>query len=392
MRISLQNSTFYNESEMKKSLCYFIENAEILSMSEYCEKAESKFSQKQGRAHSIMVNSGSSANLILIQALLNLGRLSPGDKVAVSALTWSTNIMPIIQLGLTPILVDCETTSLNVESETLLKAYAQYPDIKALFITNVLGFCSDLDLIVEICEANDIILLEDNCESLGSVYRGNLLGNFGLASTFSFFVGHHISAIEGGMVCTGDRDLANELVKVRAHGWDRNLPADSQALLRKKHSVSEFYAKYTFYDLGFNVRPSEINGFIAYMQLDYWDEIVTKRANNFEVISNVLSTDERLLHVRGANMDVVSNFAFPLVAKDSSYAEELRSYLSCRGFEVRPMISGSMGRQPFFKKYSRYEFSTPNADLIHANGFYFGNHPGFTHEDLNFILETLATL
>jgi len=190
--IKLQKSTFFNEEDTKKKLCEFIKQARFLSMGEECKKFEDNFSKKQGRKYSVFVNSGSSANLLLIQALLNINRFKKGDIVAVSALTWPTNIMPLIELGLQPILVDCEVDSLNISTRTLKDALEIQPNIKAFFLTNTLGLADDISEIAIFCSDKKIILLEDNCESLGSIIDGKLLGNFGLASTFSFFVGHHI--------------------------------------------------------------------------------------------------------------------------------------------------------------------------------------------------------
>src|SRR3990167_10861047 len=196
--IKLIKSSFYNEAETKQRLVEFISRAEILSMGTECKKFEKAFAEKQQRKHAVFVSSGSSANLLLIQALLNLGKLNKGDVVGVSSLTWATNVMPIIELGLTPLAIDCEVNTLNISPEKLNSAI---PKINALFLTNVLGFSDRIDKIKEICREKNIIFLEDNCESLGSQVNGNLLGNFGLASTFSFFVGHHMSTIEGGMIC-----------------------------------------------------------------------------------------------------------------------------------------------------------------------------------------------
>ena len=194
MNVKLIKSTFYNEESTKKALAIFLSNSSTLSMGEECFKFEKSFSHWHKRNHSIFVNNGSSANLILIQALLNLGRLKLGDKVGFSAVTWPTNVMPIMQLGLIPVPIDCELDTLNISPEILQKSIHQ---IKALFITNVLGFSDELVKISELCKNNNVILLEDNCESLGSQCHGQLLGNFGLGSTFSFYVGHHFSTIEG---------------------------------------------------------------------------------------------------------------------------------------------------------------------------------------------------
>jgi len=193
-------------------------------MNKECKKFENNFSKFQKRKYSVFVASGSSANLLLIQSLLNIGELKKGDSVGVSALTWSTNIMPLIQLGLNPVLIDCEIDTVNV---SLRKIRGE--NIDALFLTNALGFCSDIDEIKKYCEKNKILLIEDNCESLGSEYKGKMFGNFGKASTFSFFVGHHLSTIEGGMVCTDDEELYNNLLIARIHGWSRNLSKEKKS-------------------------------------------------------------------------------------------------------------------------------------------------------------------
>jgi len=217
--IKLIKSTFYNEEDTKRKLCSFILNSKKLSMGDECKKFEENFAKFQERKYGVFVSSGSSANLLLIQVLLNTGKLKKGDKVGVSTLTWPTNIMPLIQLGLKPVLIDCEIETLNT-SLSKIEIY----NIDALFLTNALGFCSDIDKIKEYCENKDILFIEDNCESLGSEHKGIKLGNFGLASTFSFFTGHHLSTIEGGMICTDNEELYENLLISRAHGWLRNLP------------------------------------------------------------------------------------------------------------------------------------------------------------------------
>jgi CDP-6-deoxy-D-xylo-4-hexulose-3-dehydrase len=170
--IKLIKTTFYNEKDTKKKLCDFITSADQLSFGEQCQKFEEKFAKWQKRKHCIFVNSGSSANLAIIQALLNLGKIKKGDYIGFSALTWSTNSMPIIQLGLKAVPVDVELNTLNVSSKKFKETIKKYP-LKMLFITNLLGFCDDLDEIKRICDQRKIILIEDNCESLGTKYKGN---------------------------------------------------------------------------------------------------------------------------------------------------------------------------------------------------------------------------
>lgn len=389
--IKLQKSTFFKEDETKKRLCEFITGAKKLSMGDECVKFEVSFTSKQKRKYAVFVNSGSSANLLLIQSLLNIGRLKKNDIVAVSPLTWATNIMPIIQLGLQPLLVDCEIRSLNVSSRTFKKALEIEPNIKCLFITNTLGFCDDISEINNLCEENGILFLEDNCEGLGSSVNGRLLGNFGFASTFSFFVGHHLSTIEGGMICTDDEELHYALVMSRSHGWDRNLPGEYQKNLRKKNNVSDFYSTYTFYDLAYNLRPTEISGFLGNIQINYWDEMINKRFNNFIFLSDAVRANQDIFPIDVGYMETVSSFAMPVILRDKQLLNFYIDKFNKNKIEIRPMIAGNIAEQPFFKKYVvNIKDRQPNAEFIHSHSFYFGNNPELTDKDLNLLKEILT--
>lgn len=387
--IKLQKSSFHNEKDTKEKLCDFISGAAILSMGEQCRKFEEAFSEKQKRKYSVFVNSGSSADLVLTQALLNVGLLKKNDIVGVSALTWPTNIMPLIQLGLHPFLIDCELKTLNVSPKTFKCALEVEPNIKALFNTNTLGHADDIAGIAQLCQERGILFLEDNCESLGSVVKGINLGNWGLASTFSFFVGHHLSTIEGGMVCTDDAELYDQLVMVRAHGWDRNLRSDSQKDLRSKFKIDDFYAKYTFYDLAFNVRPTEINGFLGNIQINYWDEIVRARFKNFVLFHDEILKNNELVDLKYDHMDLVSSFAIPVIVKNIDYIHKYMNRFTEAAVEIRPMIAGNMARQPFYRKYIVSPGLQPNAEFIHRNSFYFGNNAEFSEFEINVLSRLL---
>lgn len=225
--IPLMKNAFLNEDATKRALADFILHAGKLSMDVECGRFERKFAAYQGRREAVLFNSGGSANLAMLQALRNLGRLKQGDRVGFSALTWSTNTMPIIQMGMIPVAVDCDMRTMNVMSGTLEQRLAQ-TDLQALFLTNALGFTGDIDRVRSVCTERGILLIEDNCESLGTALDSDKAGNRGVASTFSFFVAHHISTIEGGMACTDDEGLAEMFRIVRANGWDRNLTPEQQ--------------------------------------------------------------------------------------------------------------------------------------------------------------------
>ena len=386
--IPLIKSTFYNEKATKDTLCKFIKKSEKLSIGVECKKFEHNFAKYQGRKHCVLVNSGSSANLALIQSLLNLGRVKKGDFVGFSAITWSTNVMPLIQLNLKPIPLDVELDTLNVSSKTLLQTLKKYP-LKMLFITNLLGFCDDIDEIATVCKQKKIILIEDNCESLGTVYGGKKLGNFGLASTFSFYVGHHMSTIEGGAICKDNEDLEAMLHLVRAHGWDRNLTENKQLKIRNKHNVnSTFYSRYTFYDLGYNLRATEINGFIGNLQIKYLNEIIEKRNNNFfKMALPIYNATKKYYPIKYNHIDFLSNFAIPVICRTKEIRNELVE--KCKDkIEIRPIVGGDMVMQPFFRKYISYanNFINPNAKLIHEQGLYFGNNPELTEKEIKEII------
>jgi CDP-6-deoxy-D-xylo-4-hexulose-3-dehydrase len=387
--IPLMKHAFLNEYETKKALSNFIMQADRLSMDSKCAEFERVFSKKQGRKDGILFNSGGSANLAILQALKNLGRLKDGDEVGFSALTWSTNTMPIIQMNMVPVPIDCEPITLNVMSHNLLERLEE-TDLKAFFITNVLGFTGDLDEITRICKEKNIIIIEDNCESLGTELSYGKAGNFSIGASFSFFVAHHMSTIEGGMICTDDTDLAEMLRIVRANGWDRNLNAGQQLKWRKRFNIaSEFEAKYTFYDLGFNMRPTEITGFLGLYQMQFLDDNIKTRERNYLRLEKIIGNNDDLLLLKHDHIKILSTFAFPVVCKSPELREKYLSQFSGAGIEIRPMIAGNMQKQPFYSKYTSKQYSLPGTDFIHSNGFYCGNYPELSDADIETISSCL---
>lgn len=386
--IKLIKSTFYKEKLTKDRLCAFIQRADQLSIGEHCADFEKKFSGWQGRKYSTMFNSGSSANLALMQAIVNMGRIKSGDGVGFSAVTWATNVMPLITMGTKPIPIDIESNTLNISPKKVEEAYKKF-NFKCLFITNLLGYCDDIGGIKKFCKKNSIILLEDNCESLGSEYHNIKLGNFGLASTFSFFAGHHMSTIEGGMVCTDDKEMDTMLRIVRSHGWDRHLHPEEQARLRKKHDVNEFYGKYTFYNIGYNLRPTDIQGFLGTEQLKYLDVIVDKRQKNYRQLEAIYSNPD-FIRMNTGGLTKISNFAFPLICKTSILRDKYMRLANKAKIEIRPIVAGSINNQVFFKKYVNKKNPLINAELVHNQGFYFGNNPELTEKEIKFIISTFS--
>lgn len=383
--IKLIKSSFYNEDQTKKELCDFIMNVEQVSFSKYCKEFEQKFAAWQWSKYCVFVNSGSSANLIILQTLLNTGKLKRWDKVGFSALTWATNVMPIIQLGLVPIPIDVELDTLNVSLDTL-KQIAPENSLKGLLITNLLWWCDNLDEIDSYCAENNIILLEDNCESMGSIYKGKKLWNYGLMSSFSTYVWHHMSTIEWGMVCTDDEELYKMLMMVRAHGWDRNMSPEDQKKMREKHNVSNgLHASYAFYTLGYNVRPTEINGFLWCIQMQYIDEIVAIREKNFKEFITCINNNKDFISLRYDHMQLLSNFSIPLICTSKKVLEKYIQKFEAAGVEIRPIVGWDMTQQIFWKEIYGENTSETHAKYIHDTGFYFWNSPEYTQEEIDIL-------
>lgn len=375
-------STFFDEERTKELLADFIRKSTRLSMGERCAQFEREFAAFQERKYAVLVSNGSAANLDLIQSLINLGRLKQGDKVGVSALTWATNVMPLLQLGLVPVAVDCSVDHLNVTAEELKK---HIKELKAFFITNVLGFCGDIDAIKNLCDEHGVILIEDNCESLGTRYKGKLLGNYGVASTCSFFVGHHLSTIEGGIICTDDEELYHMMVMVRAHGWDRGLPVDLQKKLRAEHGVDDFHARYTFYESAYNLRATDITGFLGSLQLPMLEATILKREANFKRFHEAVSKRSDLFYpLKADHIERVSNFSMPVVTRSTTVLQQMIEKFEKAGVEIRPVIAGNIAAHPFWKK-ALGPVNLPNADLVHAQGFYFPNNPELTTEEVDLL-------
>jgi CDP-6-deoxy-D-xylo-4-hexulose-3-dehydrase len=389
--IPLMKNAFLREQETRRALAEFILSDDRLSMGEQCRLFEEAFAALQGRRYAVLVNSGSSANLLLMQSLKNLGLLHAGDKVGFSALTWSTNVMPIIQMGFEPVPIDCEVNTLNASSRTLRERVRDVP-MRAFFITNALGFAGDLEEIREVCRKHEIILIEDNCEALGTELPGGKTGNFGLAASFSFFVAHHLSTVEGGMLVTDNPQLATMFRVARANGWDRNLPAAEQVRIRREFDVaSELYAKYTFYDLGFNFRPTEITGFLGLRQLELLGENIAARQRNFREIEAIINEQPAFIAIEHSHIAAVSPFAMPFICRDTACFNKYTMAFAGAGIEIRPMIAGNMQRQPFYRKYvPGGDHALPNAEFIHRCGFYCGNYPELSRADLDTIVSCLT--
>tara|TARA_B100001769_G_C22066783_1_gene573993 strand:+ start:236 stop:1390 length:1155 start_codon:yes stop_codon:yes gene_type:complete len=338
---------------------------------------EEKFSKWLGRKYSVFCNSGSSANLLMLSALQQGGYLK-NNKVVVPSVAWATDLAPVIQLGLDPTLCDSNFNDLSVDLYHLEQIFKEQSPSVLMFVS-VLGLVPDMDKVVELCNKYDVILLEDTCESMGCEYRGRKLGTFGSMSSFSTFFGHHISTIEGGLISTDDKKLYELLVSIRSHGWDRDLSTETQNKLQKDWGVSEFNSLYTFYYSGFNLRSTDLQAYIGLTQIDKLKDWGERREYNYNLYQELI--ENNYWKPKTQEHSFTSNFAYPVIHPErNTIVEKLR----VNKVEVRPMICGSMGTQPFYaKEYGVLKL--PNVTDIDEFGFYVPNHPKLTIEQIKFI-------
>jgi CDP-6-deoxy-D-xylo-4-hexulose-3-dehydrase len=345
---------------------------------------ETKWSNWLGTKYSVFVNSGSSANLLMLYALRVLKRMK-NDKVCVPSLCWATDLSPVLQLNMTPLLIDCNLDNLSVDLDHLEEIFInEHPSV--LLLVSVLGLSPDMEKIVELCNKYDVILLEDNCESQGTKYNDIKLGNFGLMSSFSTYFGHTMSTIEGGVISTNDDEVYHTLLQLRSHGWDRDLPKTKQNDLREEWEISEFSSLYTFYIPGFNLRSTDLQAYIGLLQLNKVDQMINNRAENFQYYKSKL--EGKVWFPKTFKNEFTANFALPFIAKTPQDRENLIKELTDNNITCRPLISGSMGTQPFYKKIYG-ENILPNCSIIDKRGIYVPNHDKLTKEDIDTICNIL---
>jgi CDP-6-deoxy-D-xylo-4-hexulose-3-dehydrase len=255
-----------------------------------------------------------------------------------------------------------------------------------LLLVSVLGLSPDMDSIVELCKKYDVILLEDNCESQGTKFKGTKLGNFGLMSSFSTYFGHTMSTIEGGVITANDEEIYNMLLQLRSHGWDRDLSESKQQELRKEWGVSNFSALYTFYVPGFNLRSTDLQAQLGIQQLLKVDGMINNRFQNFLYYKSKL--EGKTWFPKTFSDEFTSNFAIPVITKSSEDKENLIKELEENNIACRPLISGSMGTQPFYKKLYG-ENKLPNCSIIDDRGVYVPNHDKMTKEDIDRVCSIL---
>jgi CDP-6-deoxy-D-xylo-4-hexulose-3-dehydrase len=362
-----------------KKLISWLETNPKLTKGELTVEFEKMWSKWLGVKYSVFVNSGSSANLAAVYSLILSGKLK-NNKIVVPAVSWVTTVTPAIQLGMEPIMCECDMGNLGLDINHL-KQIIKEENPSTIILVHVLGIPNHMNEIIQLCNENNILLIEDTCESIGSEYENKKLGTFGDLSTFSFYFGHHMSTIEGGMISTNDEELYHILLSIRSHGWDRDLPEEKQKLLREKYNVNNFRSLYTFYYPGFNLRATDLQAFIGLEQLKKIDIIVNNRHKNFIRYKNEIIND--FWNILPPKNSFVSNFSFPIITKNiKSLTEELIN----NNIECRPLICGSINEHPFW--YERFgKQNLPSSKLVHEFGLYLPNNHQMTDEEISKVIK-----
>ncbi len=376
-----------------------------ITLGPYGDKLEKGLADYIGVKEAILVNSGSSANLISISALMSdqvEDRILPGDEIITPALTFPTTFAPIIQNGLIPVVVDCELGTYNIDTNKLAEAVS--PKTKAMIIPHTLGNPCDMDKIMEICTDYDLFLIEDACDAFGAKYDGKFVGTFGDFSTLSCYPAHHISMGEGGAIFTNDGDLAKIARSMRDWGRDCYCRGDVsfsgacgkrfEYKIKLENQVIDYDHRYVYSNIGYNLKPTDIQAAMGLAQLKKANLFVEKRNLNFNRIYEGLKNYEDLFILpHWIKKAEPSWFAFPITIRPGSKfsRKEILKFLENANIETRLIFAGNILRQPAFKDVKcRVIDGLDNSDLVMSNAFFIGVYPGLDVERISYILEKIG--
>ena len=346
---------------------------------------ERAFADHVGSKHAIMVNSGSSANLLGLAVLSSPslpGALRPGDEVIVPAVTWSTTLAPILQHGCVPVLVDVDQRTLNMRPEDL--EAARSAKTRAIMPVHLLGNPIAMGAVMEFARKHDLWVIEDTCESLGSEVDGRQVGTFGDLGAYSFYFSHHITTIEGGMLVTDDDTMADLARSIRAHGWTRDM-TDRAELEAANPWIDP---RFLFVHIGYNLRPMEIQAAFGLVQIRRLSEFNDqRRANAAYLLSRLADLSDELEFVAEQEGGRSTWFGFAVLTKDAATRKALSDHLEARRIATRPIVAGNLAVQPAFRDNPHRTVGTlRNATRIGERGLFVGNHPSLTTEHLDHIV------
>ncbi len=358
------------------------------SMGENVAQFEREFAEYIGSKFAVMVNSGSSANLALLSAcrFANNQKLQPGDEIIVPAVSWSTTYYPVSQIGCVLKFVDIDIDTLNIDISKIEEAIT--PKTKAILVVNLLGNPANWDSLKAIAELHNLILLEDNCESLGAEFGGKKAGTFGLGGTFSTFFSHHISTMEGGLIATDDLEIYQTMKSIRAHGWTRDLPPENHVFNKTGDKWDDLFR---FVIPGYNLRPLEMEGAIGSCQLKKLPSFIEARRENAIYFKNQIACFESFRTQKEIGRSSWFGFSIILEGRMQGKRKQLVAELEKAGIESRPIVTGNFTRNPVIKHLEHASIpELPSANLIHDHGLFVGNHHFNLKKEIDLLLEVLS--
>ena len=360
------------------------------TMGEDVKQFEADFAKFTGNKYCVMVNSGSSANLLAIAAMFlkKENPLKRGDEVIVPAVSWATTYYPLYQYGLKLKFVDVDKDTLNFDLNELKKAITD--KTRLIFAVNLLGNPNDYDVINELIKDKNIYLLEDNCESLGGIYKGKQLGSIGLMGTYSTFFSHHMATMEGGLVGTDDEELYHILLSIRSHGWTRHLPETNKLCTKSKNAFDE---SFRFILPGYNVRPIEMMGAIGIEQLKKLPEFLRYRRENAKYFKELFQNDDRFIIQKEIGTSSWFGFSFLINENSNIKRENVIKALTEANIDTRPIVAGNFARKEVVKWFD-YEIQgdLKNSDYVDKNGFFVGNHQFDIKDKLDYLKDVLKRI
>jgi len=361
----------------------FILTSSRLTQGPEVRKFEDKWSEWLGVKHSLFVTSGSTANSLLVSAWKDLNDIPDGAKVIVPACTWVTNIAPIIQNNLTPVFCDINLKDFSFDITALETIAREYSDIRGIFVTHLLGFPAQVEKFHKLFP--DVDILEDVCESHGAyLANGDRAGTYDVGGTFSFYFGHHMTTVEGGMVSTNNTELYDLMRMKRSHGLAR----ESTHFDAYKKIYSDINPQFLFVTDGYNFRNNEIGAVLGQSQLKRLNSMIAKRNENYRSFFHLLLDHEDLFHLPTWNIRM-SSFCFPLVSRSVETHNRLQELLKEYRIDYRPVVGGNLLKQPFL---DGYKADCPNADILHERGLYLGNSHFVSDYNVEVLEEVLDQL
>ena len=364
-------------------------DTDTFSMGPKVKEYERQFADFFGSKYGVMCSSGSTANLLMVASLFfsKNPKLQAGDEIIVPAVSWSTTYFPLQQYGLKLKFVDIDLNTLNYNLIDLENAISS--KTKAIMVVNLLGNSNDFNTINSLINEKNIVVIEDNCESMGAKLEGKFTGTFGLMGTFSSFFSHHIATMEGGMILTDDEEYYHILLCLRAHGWTRNLPEKNHVANK---SDDWFEESFRFVLPGYNVRPLEMSGAIGIEQLKKLPSFINQRRKNAEIFINLFKNDKRFLIQK--EIGESSWFGFSLIIIDKSLnRKEIIDFLTINKIDSRPIVTGNFTRNDVMKFFDyKINKTLENADNLHFNGFFIGNSHENLKNEIHYLHKTLNNI